>query len=111
MMNDQEMETAVRLGLDMTVVILNDNSYGMIKWKQAGMGFENFGLDLGNPDFVKFAESFGAHGYRPTSCEDFAQTLEKCVNSKGVHLIDLAVDYSLNHAILNDLLANKQCMI
>jgi len=111
MMNSQELETAVRLGIDITVVILNDNSYGMIKWKQAGMGFENFGLDLGNPDFVKYAESYGATGHRPTSCEDFAETLEKCVNSKGVHLIDLAVDYSLNHAILNDLLATKQCMI
>lgn len=111
MMNSQEMETAVRLNLDLTVVILNDNSYGMIKWKQAGMGFENFGLDLGNPDFVKYAEAYGATGHRPTSCEDFAQTLEKCVNGKGVHLIDLAVDYSLNHSILNDLLANKQCML
>ena len=111
MMNSQEMETAVRLGLDMTVVILNDNSYGMIKWKQAGMGFENYGLDLENPDFVKYAEAYGATGHRPTSCGDFAQTLEKCVNGKGVHLIDLAVDYSLNHAILNDLLAKKQCMI
>jgi len=111
MMNSQEMETAVRLGLDLTVIILNDNSYGMIKWKQAGMGFKNYGLDLENPDFVKYAESYGAKGYRPTSCEDFAETLEKCVNSKGVHLIDLAVDYSLNHSILNDLLANKQCML
>ncbi|RXJ88623.1 acetolactate synthase large subunit [Arcobacter sp. CECT 8983] len=111
MMNDQEMETAVRLGLDLTVIILNDNAYGMIKWKQTGMGFDTFGLDLQNPDFVKFAESFGAKGYRPESCEEFEETLEKCVNSKGVHLIDLAVDYSLNHKILNDLLANKTCMI
>lgn len=111
MMNSQEMETAVRLGLDMTVIILNDNSYGMIKWKQAGMGFENYGLDLENPDFVKYAESYGATGHRPTSCEDFAETLEKCVNGKGVHLIDLAVDYSLNHSILNDLLAKKECML
>jgi acetolactate synthase-1/2/3 large subunit len=111
MMNSQEMETAVRLGLDITVIILNDNSYGMIKWKQAGMGFENYGLDLENPDFVKYAEAYGAHGYRPTSCEDFAETLKNCVNSKGVHLIDLAVDYSLNHAILNDLLSTKQCML
>jgi acetolactate synthase-1/2/3 large subunit len=111
MMNDQEMETAVRLGLDLTVIILNDNSYGMIKWKQTGMGFETFGLDLENPDFVKFAESFGATGHRPTSCEDFAETLEKCVNGKGVHLIDLAVDYSLNHSILNELLAKKECML
>ena len=111
MMNSQEMETAVRLNLDLTVIILNDNSYGMIKWKQAGMGFENYGLDLGNPDFVKYAKSYGASGHRPTSCEDFAQILDKCVNGKGVHLIDLAVDYSLNHSILNDLLAKKQCMI
>lgn len=111
MMNSQEMETAVRLGLDLTVIILNDNAYGMIKWKQSGMGFDNFGLDLGNPDFVKYAESYGATGHRPTSCEEFAQTLKDCVNGKGVHLIDLAVDYSLNHAILNDLLATKTCML
>ena len=111
MMNSQELETAIRLKLDLTVIILNDNAYGMIKWKQSGMGFDNFGLDLQNPDFVKYAEAYGAKGYRPTSCEDFADILEKCVNSKGVHLIDLAVDYSLNHSILNDLLAQKQCMI
>ena len=75
------------------------------------MGFETFGLDLGNPDFVKYAEAYGAHGYRPTSVEEFEKTLQECVNAKGVHLIDLAVDYSLNHAILNDLLAKKQCLI
>jgi len=111
MMNSQEIETAVRLGIHLTIVILNDNAYGMIKWKQTGMGFETYGLDLENPDFVKYAEAYGAKGYRPESCEDFAETLEKCVNSEGVHLIDLAVDYSLNHAILNDLLAKKQCLI
>ena len=111
MMNDQEMETAVRLGLDLTVIILNDNAYGMIKWKQTGMGFETYGLDLENPDFIKFAESFGATGHRPESCEEFEKTLQECVNGKGVHLIDLAVDYSLNHSILNDLLANKNCVI
>ena len=111
MMNSQEMETAVRLKLDLTVVILNDNSYGMIKWKQEGMGFDNFGLDYSNPDFVQYANSYGAIGHRPESCEEFTQTLEKCLNSKGVHLIDLAVDYSLNHSILNDLLAKKECLI
>lgn len=111
MMNSQELETAVRLGIDMTVIILNDNAYGMIKWKQTGMGFDNYGLDLDNPDFVKYAQSYGANGYRPESCEEFTETLEKCVNSKGVHLIDLAVDYSLNHSILNDLLAKKECLI
>jgi len=111
MMNSQELETAVRLGLDLTVIILNDNAYGMIKWKQSGMGFENFGLDLDNPDFVKYAESYGATGHRPESVEEFNKTFEECVNGKGVHLIDLAVDYSLNHAILNELLKTKQCLI
>lgn len=111
MMNSQEMETAVRLGLDLVVVILNDNAYGMIKWKQTGMGLETFGLDLGNPDFIKYAESYGAHGYRPQSVEEFEEVFEKCVNSKGVHLIDLAVDYSLNHSILNELLPQKACLV
>ena len=111
MMNSQELETAVRLDLDLTVIILNDNAYGMIKWKQTGMGFDTFGLDLGNPDFVKYAQSYGATGHRPTSCEEFEETLEKCVNGKGVHVIDLAVDYSLNHSILNELLAKKECLI
>jgi acetolactate synthase-1/2/3 large subunit len=111
MMNSQELETAIRLKLDLTVIIFNDNSYGMIKWKQKGMGFEEYGLDLGNPDFVKYAESYGAKGYRPDTCTEFKETLEECVNSKGVHLIDLGVDYSLNHSILNELLSTKACII
>ncbi len=111
MMNSQEMETAVRLGLDLTVIILNDNAYGMIKWKQSGMGFDSFGLDLKNPDFVKYAHSYGAKGHRPNSVEEFEKTLKECVNGKGVHLIDLAVDYSLNHSILNELLSKKSCML
>ena len=111
MMNSQELETAVRLGLNLVVIILNDSSYGMIKWKQEGMGFENFGLDYTNPDFVKYAESYGAIGHRPTSDENFRITLDKCLNSKGVHVIDLAVDYSLNHSILNVLLKEKSCLL
>lgn len=111
MMNSQELETAVRLKLDLVVIVLNDNAYGMIKWKQEGMGFENFGLDYKNPDFVQYAQSFGAFGYRPNSCAEFAAILKKTLNSKGVHLIDLPVDYSLNHMILNELLKNKACLI
>ena len=111
MMNSQELETAIRLELDLTVIIFNDNSYGMIKWKQKGMGFNEYGLDLGNPDFVKYAESYGANGYKPQSCSEFQETLEKCINTKGVHLIDLGMDYSLNHTILNELLASKECIL
>ena len=111
LMNSQELETAVRLELDIVVIILNDSAYGMIKWKQEGMGFENFGLDYKNPDFVQYAEAYGAKGYRPTSCADFDVILDHAINSKGVHLIDLAVDYSLNHKILNELLENKTCLV
>lgn len=111
MMNSQEMETAVRLNLNLVIIILNDSAYGMIKWKQEGLGFDNFGLDYNNPDFVKYAESYGALGHRPESCEDFCKILDNCLQTEGVHLIDLAVDYSLNHAILNEKLKQKTCIL
>jgi len=111
MMNSQEMETAVRLKLNLVVIILNDSAYGMIKWKQKGAGFADFGLDYNNPDFVKYAESYGASGHRPESCDDFAKTLAHCLTNDGVHLIDLAVDYSLNHSILNVILKQKTCIL
>jgi acetolactate synthase I/II/III large subunit len=96
LMNSQELETAVRLGLDLVVVILNDASYGMIRWKQADMGFADYGLQFGNPDFVKYAESYGATGHRISCDADFAPTIERAFSSGGVHLIDLPVDYSEN---------------
>ena len=101
MMNSQEMETAVRLGLNITVLILNDNSYGMIRWKQANMGFEDWGLTYNNPDFVKYAESYGAKGYRVESAAHLKDLLANCLNTPGVHLIDCPVDYSENDKILN----------
>ncbi|MBY0394212.1 MAG: acetolactate synthase large subunit [Novosphingobium sp.] len=101
MMNSQEMETAVRLGLNLTVLILNDSSYGMIRWKQANMGFADFGLTYGNPDFVKYAESYGAHGHRVESSAHLKELLAHCRDTPGVHLIDCPVDYSENDQILN----------
>ncbi|MCC5919356.1 MAG: acetolactate synthase large subunit [Cyclobacteriaceae bacterium] len=108
MMNSQELETAVRLNLDLTVIILNDNAYGMIKWKQKDLGFDDYGLDYRNPDFVKYAESYGAKGFRPESDADFQEILDRCLSEKGVKVIDLPVDYSLNHPILNELLKKKR---
>ena len=101
MINSQEMETAVRLGLNLTVLILNDSSYGMIRWKQANMGFQDFGLTYGNPDFVKYAESYGAHGHRVESSAHLKELLAHCRDTPGVHLIDCPVDYSENDQILN----------
>jgi acetolactate synthase I/II/III large subunit len=101
MMNSQEMETAVRLGLNITVLILRDDSYGMIRWKQANMGFADWGLTYGNPDFVKYAESYGAKGHRVESAAHLTELLTYCRDTPGVHLIDCQVDYSENDAILN----------
>ncbi len=101
MMNSQEMETAVRLGLNLTVLILRDDAYGMIRWKQANMGFADFGLTYGNPDFVAYAESYGAHGHRVESSEHLTELLAHCRDTPGVHLIDCPVDYTENDQILN----------
>ncbi|MCW8964426.1 MAG: acetolactate synthase large subunit [Gammaproteobacteria bacterium] len=101
MMNSQEMETAVRLGLDLVVLILRDDAYGMIKWKQSNMGFDDFGLDYGNPDFVQYANSYGATGHRLESAESLIPLIEECFNTAGVHLIEVPIDYSDNDRILN----------
>lgn len=111
LMNSQELETAVRMGLDLVVIILTDNAYGMIKWKQEGEGFDNFGLDFGNPDFVEYANSFGAIGHRAESHAHFVEVLNTALNGKGVHLIDLPIDYSMNHSILNVLLKESACIV
>lgn len=109
MMNSQELETAVRMGLHLTIVILNDNGYGMIKWKQEGMGFENYGLEFGNPDFVKYARAYGATGVRVQSADEFKTVLETACQHKGVTLIEVPVDYSLNNEMLNRELKDKSC--
>lgn len=111
LMNSQELETAVRMGLDLVVIVLTDNAYGMIKWKQEGVGFDNFGLDFNNPDFVQYADSFGATGHRAESCNHFVEILETALNGDGVHVIDLPIDYSLNHSILNVLLKESACIV
>ena len=101
MMNSQEMETAVRLKLDLVVVVLNDNAFGMIKWKQANMGFDDFGLDVGNANFVEYAQSYGAHGHRISTAEELQSRIDACYEAGGVHLIEVPVDYSDNDRILN----------
>ena len=105
MMNSQEIETAVRLKLDLVVIILRDDAYGMIKWKQAHMTFDEFGLDYHNPDFVKYAQSYGAKGWRVDSADILIPMVESCLNNPGVHVIDCPVDYSQNDKTLNQTIA------
>jgi acetolactate synthase-1/2/3 large subunit len=109
MMNSQELETAVRLGLHIVIVILNDNGYGMIQWKQSGMNLPDFGLKFHNPDFVKYAEAYGAHGLRAEETEDVPAILEHALATPGVHLIELPVDYRENDRVLNKQLKQITC--
>jgi acetolactate synthase-1/2/3 large subunit len=111
MMNSQEMETAVRLGLALVVLVLRDNSYGMIRWKQAVGEFPDWGLEFGNPDFVTYAQSYGAKGHRVEKTEDFVPLLERCFAEGGVHLVEAPVDYSENKRVLIDELSQKICLI
>ncbi|MFD0917398.1 acetolactate synthase large subunit [Pseudahrensia aquimaris] len=96
MMNNQEVETAVRLGLNITVIIFNDNKYGLIEWHQMREYGRKSHIDVTNPDFVKFAESFGAHGYKVESAEELEGILTTAMNDGGVSIIDCPIDYSEN---------------
>lgn len=107
MMNSQELETAVRLGLNLVVLILQDNAYGMIRWKQAVDKFPDFGMTFGNPDFVSYAQSYGAQGSVVQSCEDFVPVLESAFERGGVQLVVVPVDYSENTRVLVDELQNR----
>lgn len=102
MMNSQELETAVRLDLNLVVLILEDNAYGMIRWKQAVDDLPDFGLVFGNPDFVAYAQAYGATGWRVKSCDDLAPTLHSAFAAGGVHLVTVPVDYSENTRVLVD---------
>jgi acetolactate synthase-1/2/3 large subunit len=111
MMNSQEVETAVRLKLNLVVLIINDNAYGMIKWKQGQQGFTDFGLDYGNPDFVKYAEAHGATGHHISRTEDLKPTLDAALSAGGLHLVEVPVDYSENRRVFDEELRNLTCKL
>ena len=102
MMNSQELETATRLKLNLVVLVLQDNAYGMIRWKQAVDRFPDFGMTFGNPDFVAYAKAYGAKGSRVESADGLAPTLEAAFSGGGVHLVVAPVDYSENARVLVD---------
>jgi acetolactate synthase-1/2/3 large subunit len=96
MMNSQEIETAMRMGTPFVILIWNDSEYGLITWHQ----LRHFGrpshITFKNPDFVKYAESFGAKGYRVERTEDLVPTLKRALDDKVVAIVDCPVDYSEN---------------
>lgn len=108
MMNSQELETAVRLKLDLVVLVIVDSAYGMIRWKQAVDHFDDYGMTFGNPDFVKYAESYGAKGHQIGATVDIIPTLQAAFDGGGVHLVAVPIDYSENMRVLIDELGKRK---
>lgn len=96
MLNSQELETACRLKLPIVTMIWNDGAYGLIGWKQMRRYGQDYGVSFGNPDFVKYAESFGAIGYRVKCASDLMPILEEALRQDRPVVIDIPVDYSEN---------------
>ncbi len=96
LMNSQELETALRLNLSFVVMVVKDGGYGLIRWKQDLKFKKHYGVEFGNPDLVRYAESFGAKGYRLESTDDLLPLLTKALNDNTVSVIDVPVDYSEN---------------
>jgi acetolactate synthase I/II/III large subunit len=107
MMNSQELETAVRRKLDLVVLVLVDNAFGMIRWKQSVDGFVDFGMTFGNPDFALYARAYGAQGHCVEAIDGLAPTLEAAFQRGGVHLVAVPVDYSENKRVLVDELRSR----
>jgi acetolactate synthase-1/2/3 large subunit len=96
LMNSQELETAVRVGANITVVVWRDDGYGLIDWKQRTEFGRPFGVEFGNPDLVRYAESFGIAGFRPASSADLYPTLMRALATDGPSLVDVPIDYAEN---------------
>jgi acetolactate synthase I/II/III large subunit len=96
LMNSQELETAKRIGANITVVIWRDDGYGLIDWKQRNEFGRPFGVEFGNPDFVAYAKSFGIAGFRPASAADLLPTLRRALDVAGPSVVEVPIDYREN---------------
>jgi acetolactate synthase-1/2/3 large subunit len=103
LMNSQEIETALRLRTPIVILIWVDNAYGLISWKMDLEIGHNVDTDFGNPDFVAYAESFGATGYRITAPDELLPTLRQALDADTVSVIACPVDYSANSALIASL--------
>lgn len=107
LMNSQEIETARRIGAGYTIVVFNDNDYGLISWKQHGHKGKTFGTGLTNPDLCKYAESFGIKGYSPSSVEELNSCLKESIESKELRLIEVKIDPRVNNELTEKLKTQK----
>ena len=102
MMNSQELETAVRLKLNLVILIIEDKAFGMIRWKQALEHFPDFGLSFNNPDFIQYAKAYGIKATRVEKIEQFQNILEQAFLAGGIQLVIFPIDYSENKRVLVD---------
>jgi acetolactate synthase-1/2/3 large subunit len=109
MMNSQELETALRQKVPVVVLVLNDNAFGFVKWEQQNKGFPGFALDYGNPDFVRYAESYGAVGMRVKEGDDLSRFLAEAFAMKTVVVVECPIDYSVNYETFSKEIANVVC--
>jgi acetolactate synthase-1/2/3 large subunit len=110
LMNSQEIETALRIGVAIVILVWNDSKYGLIKWHQDRRFGRDTQIEFNNPDLVKYAESFGAKGYRVESADELLPILKQAIADDTVVLIDCPVDYSENMK-LTEKLGNLVCPI
>lgn len=96
LMNSQELETAKRIGANFTVVVFCDNDYGLISWKQKNRLGRSTSTTIGNPDFVKYAQSFDIDAYRPTNKNELEKDLAKAINNNKLSLIAIDVNPKVN---------------
>jgi acetolactate synthase-1/2/3 large subunit len=100
MMNSQELETAKRLNLQFTVIVFNDNDYGLISWKQTMSHGKTFGTRITNPDFKSYAESFGIKGYRPTNLKELKAQLKEAVCSRQLCVMEIPISNHVNNELI-----------
>ena len=110
MINSQEIETALRVGTPTVVLIWNDSEYGLITWHQLRRFGRPRHIEFSNPDFVKYAESFGAKGYRIERAADLVPTLKQALADNTVAIIDCPVDYSENMKLTEKLATLKSSL-
>ena len=103
LMNAQELETAKRLDTSFVGIIFNDFDYGLISWKQHLSRQRSVSTQIGNPDFVAFAQSFGVEGYRAATADELDRLLDDCLNRKAVAIIEVPIKTHVNNELVDRL--------
>ena len=107
MFSSQEMSTAVQQGCNITHFIWNDEAYNMVEFQEELKYGRSSGVKLGGIDFVKFAESFGAKGFRIRESSEVASVMKEALSYNGVSLVDVSIDYSHNQELAQHLIPNE----